>query len=370
MTGAFSILDATWTFFIVATGGVIIGGAIPVAIGVVQRFFAKQGGEDSGTQVLITLLQPFAAYLAAEHLACSGILAAVAAGLILPYVELQSAGSAESRLSGNAVWRMVQFALDGAIFVLLGEQIPGVLAERNVVITEANVESGWHLLYYVLAIALALTSLRFAYVAMSARLAGLRAARRGEKQRRAPLRMTIAIAFAGVRGAITLAGVLTLPLTLTGRNTAVFLAMGVILVSLVLASLVLPFLLRDLEVTEVHEGDDDEGTRAMLIDVALQRIEAARGSMPEAVFTEAAGRITMLYRRLQHAHSLELDAAEQEHARQLLAAERTLRLIGVRAEREELLRLRRLRQLSDETARRLLRELDLLETQLSAAEHH
>lgn len=379
ITGTFSIFEATGTFVLVATGGLALGAAIPLLVGVAQRFFARHG-EETGTQVLTTLLQPFAAYLAAEHLHCSGILAAVAAGLVLPYVEQQGSSSAEARLSGNAVWRMVQFALEGAIFVLLGEQIPGVLAERRQVIAESDLEGSWHLLWLVVAIAVALTALRFGYVALSARLAGLRAARRGEQQGRAPLRMIVAIAFAGVRGAITLAGVLTLPLALPGgapfpsRNTAVFLAMGVILLSLLVASIVLPFLLRDLEVTEIHEGEDIEATRAQLVEVALERIEAARedGSLAidADVFGEAASRITMLYQRLQQAHSLDLDESEQDHARRLLAAERALRLLGVRAEREELVRLRRERLLSDEATTRLMRELDLLETQLSAVEAH
>jgi Na+/H+ antiporter len=379
ITGTFSIFEATGTFIAVAIGGLVIGAAVPILIGVVQRFFSKQGGEDSGTQVLTTLLQPFAAYLAAEQLHCSGILAAVAAGLVLPYVEQQSSGSAEARLSGNAVWRMMQFALEGAIFVLLGEQIPGVLADRQQVIAESKLAGGWDLFYLVLAIFSALIVLRFSYVALSARLAGLRAASRGEEQSRAPLRMIVAIAFAGVRGAITLAGVLTLPLALAdgtpfpSRDTAIFLAMGVILLSLVTAAFVLPFLLRDLDVLEVHEGEDDERTRAQLVDVALREIEAARerGSLAidADVFSEAAGRISMLYQRMQQAHSLDLDAREQDHARRLVEAERALRLLGVRAEREELLRLRRLRRLSDQSARRLMRELDLLETQLSAADH-
>jgi monovalent cation/hydrogen antiporter len=379
LTGTFSILQATTSFLVVAFGGLVIGAAVPISVGLVQRFFAKQGGEDSGTHVLTTLLQPFAAYLAAEHLHCSGILAAVAAGLFLSVVEGQGASSAETRLSGNAVWRMVQFALEGAIFVLLGEQIPAVLANRQQVIAESRLAGSWDLFYLVLAIASALTVLRFAYVALSARVAGLRAARLGQDQRRAPVRMMVALSFAGVRGAITLAGVLTLPLTLSdgtpfpSRATAIFLAMGVILISLVLAAFVLPFLLRDLDVIEIHEGEDDEGTRAKLVDVALQKIAAARADAALAiepdVFSEAASRITMLYQRMQQAHSLELEASEQDHARRLLEAERALRLLGVRAEREELLRLRRMRQLSEESARRLMRELDLLETQLSAADH-
>jgi CPA1 family monovalent cation:H+ antiporter len=192
--------------------------------------------------------------------------------------------------------------------------------------------------------------------------------------------MVAAMAIAGVRGAITLGGVLTLPLALPdggpfpGRTTAIFLACGVILLSLLTASIALPFLLRGFDVGAVHGKSDDERTRSHLADVAVERIEATRlaphGPVELGVWSEAASRIVAVYRQMQHSHSLELDAVEQARARQLVDAERELRLVGLRAEREELLRLRRLREVSDESARRFMRELDLLETQLNHLDAH
>jgi monovalent cation/hydrogen antiporter len=380
MTGTFSVVEATGSFVVVALGGVLVGGTLPWAVSAVQRVLVRADGEDPTTQILVTLLQPFAAYLAAEHLHLSGILAAVAAGLMLPYVELQGTGSAETRLSGNAVWGMVQFALNGAIFVLLGEQIPGIVAGRHQVLAEARVASEWSLMLYVAAISVALILLRFVWVVLSARLAGLRAQLRGEPQTRPQVRMFTAIAIAGVRGAITLVGVLTLPLTLPdgspfpARGMAIFLACGVIVVSLLTASIVLPFLLADLDVGASLGRRDDERTRSQLADVAVQRIEAvqherALDTDPD-ILDEAATRIIAVYRQLQYAHSLALDANEQQRALKLLAAERDLRLLALRAERDELLRLRRLREVSDESTTRFMRELDLLETQLTRADAH
>jgi CPA1 family monovalent cation:H+ antiporter len=374
MTGTFSVLQATGSFVIVALGGVLVGALLPWAVGAVQRVLVEKGGEDPGTQILVTLLQPFAAYWAAEHLHLSGILSAVAAGLMLPYVELQRTGSAETRLSGNAVWRMVQFALNGAIFVLLGQQIPSIIAGRHRVESETHVDGVWNLLLYVVAISAALLALRFVWVVVAARIAGLHAQRRGENIDHPPLRLVAAMAVAGVRGAITLAGVAALPLSLPdgtafpGRATAIFIACGVILVSLISASLLLPLLLADFDVAATPGKRDDDKTRSHLADVAVQRIEAVQHdhtlSLDAELYLEAAARIVGIYRRLQHAHSLELDAAEQEHARKLVHAERELRLVGLRAEREELLRLRRLREVSDESTTRFMRELDLLESQL------
>jgi len=378
LTGSFSVLAATGSFIGVAVGGIVVGAAVPWTVGVLQRVLARGTHEDAGTQVLITLLQPFAAYWAAEHLLhASGFLAAVAAGLMLPYVELQGNGSVEARLSGNAVWRMVQFALDGAIFVLLGEQLPRIWAARNQVVAESSARNVWDVALYVFAIAVVLTGLRFIWVVVSARIAGLQAERRGETAQQLPLRMAATMAVAGVRGAITLAGVLSLPHFLLdgaafpSRSTAIFLASGVILVSLIVASFVLPFLLSDIDVTETRSGRGDKQTRAHLADIAVQRIEAALDdnsvNAPPDILEQAVVRIAKVYRQLQHTHSLDVDADEQEHARQLLRAERQLRLLGLRAEREELLRLRRLRDVSDETMTQLMRELDLLETQLTHA---
>lgn len=379
MTGSFSVLAATGSFFKVALGGMAVGAAVPWAVGFVQHVLSRDD-EDAGTQVLITLLQPFAAYWAAEHLHMSGILAAVAAGLMLPYVELRGVSSPEARLSGNAVWRMVQFALDGAIFVLLGEQLPGIIEGRHQVLAESSARGPLDLLGYVAAIAAALTALRFVWVVVWANIAGLHAARSGEAVRRLPLRLALAMSFAGVRGAVTLAGVLTLPLALPSgvpfpaRGTAIFLASGVIMLSLLLAAALLPWLLSDLEISESRPDRDDEVTRARLADVALQRIEAARGDhsveVESEIMLEASNRITRVYRQLQHAHSLDVEADEQEHARKLLHAERELRLLGLRAERGELLRLRRLRAVSDQTTTRFMRELDLLEAQLTQRDSH
>ncbi|MET0385653.1 MAG: Na+/H+ antiporter, partial [Polyangiales bacterium] len=284
VTGSFSVVAATGSFILVAFGGFLVGAALPWLVFGVQRVLARRGSEDPGAQVMITLLQPFAAYWAAEHLLhLSGILAAVGAGLMLPYVEVLSTHTAETRLSGNAVWRMVQFTLDGAIFVLLGQQIPGIWANRHQVVAESSARNVWDLGLYILAMAAALTLLRFVWVVASARLAGLRAEQRGEQVTRLPVRMALAMAVAGVRGAITLAGVLTLPLALPdgtafpGRGLAIFLASGVIMTSLIVASIVLPFLLSDVDVVEGRKDrDDDERTRTQLADVALRRIEAAR----------------------------------------------------------------------------------------------
>lgn len=253
MTGTFSLLSASLTFLWVALAGVGIGVAFTLLVSGVQQGLSRRFGQDSGSPILVSLLIPFGAYLLAEMARASGILAAVAAGMAMSYVELSGRALANTRMQRAAVWSTVQFALNGVVFVLLGEQLPGILHGALASVAQGGRSDPWWLLVYVLAINLALAVLRYIWVRVSLRLSRLRARRRGEVREKPHWRLVLAMSLSGVRGAITLAGVLTLPLALPdgtpfpARDLAVFLAAAVILVSLLLASLGLPPLLAGLE---------------------------------------------------------------------------------------------------------------------------
>ena len=123
MTGSFSLVTASLTFVWVALAGVAIGVAVTVAINRGHALVSRVFGEEAGTPILISLLTPFGAYLLAEQVAASGILAAVAAGITMSYVEFSGRALATTRVQRAAVWDTVQFSLNGIIFVLLGEQL-------------------------------------------------------------------------------------------------------------------------------------------------------------------------------------------------------------------------------------------------------
>lgn len=199
------------------------------------------------------------------------------------------------------------------------------------------------------------------------------ARRRHREAPQASLRLTLAVSLAGVRGAITLAGVLTLPLTIAdgslfpARDLAIFLAATVIILSLIGASVGLPRLLADLVVppeTE-HQAQEDIANEAAR-EAALKAIEKSLHDMLEAapqadpkVYTEVAGR---LMESLTH-HSiggLEKDG-NVEYFQQQEAIERVMRLAALRASRDELFRLARSRKISDEICRAAVRRLDLQE---------
>ncbi len=374
MTGSFSLAQASLTFLWVALAGLAIGVAVTLGVSTFQRWLWRRFGEEPGAALLVNLLIPFAAYLLAEECHASGILAAVAAGIAMSYVELTGRVSGSMRVQRAAVWNTVQFSFNGIMFVLLGEQLPGIVQRAVQTMEFTGHHSPWWLLFYVLAINLVLVVLRLAWVWLSLRWNLLRARWRGEEQAHAPWRVVLAMSVAGVRGAITLAGVLTLPLLLPSgapfpaRDLVIFLAAAVILVSLVGASLLLPRLLKGLELPrDDDERREEDLARKLSSKAALAAVEKARQQLVEGqsttnvqLYNDAAARVSLLYQRnLEKGQGPDEDPAM---VRRMEQAYRSLRTAGLNAEREELFRLTRRGQVSDEIARRLVRNLDLLET--------
>lgn len=373
VTGTFSLASASLTFLWVALAGIACGVAITVVVSFAQRVINARFGEEPGSPILVNLLIPFGAWLAAEHIEASGILAAVAAGITMSYVELSGRALATTRVRRAVVWDTVQFALNGVMFVLLGEQLPDIV-ERA--LREAGPEASmtpWRLAGTALLISLALVLLRLVWVWVSLRLTLLNARRHGE-QRGEPVyqpnfRLVLATSLAGVRGAITLAGVLTLPLALPGgapfpgRDLAIFYASAVIIVSLLLASVGLPRVLRGLEVPEepAEEAEEDRARHAAAM-AAIAAIEKAGHAHLDRehdaeVYASAIDHVRGIYE-----HRLGVGGSyDPARTRVAEAAEREYRLAALQAERQTILLLVHRRALSDETARKLLREIDLVE---------
>jgi monovalent cation/hydrogen antiporter len=372
LTGTFSLVDALGTFLWVAIGGIIIGFCVTWIAYLAKNWVWRRFGEETGSQILISLLMPFGAYLLAEHLHCSGILAAVAAGITMSYVEQSGQALAVTRVRRNAVWETVQFTANGIIFVLLGEQLPRIVTGAAQVVRETGHHEPVWLLIYVIAISCALAALRFLWVWTSLRrLMLLRATLKEQKPTVPSWRLIAATSLAGVRGAITLAGVMALPLTLNdgsafpARDLAIFLAAGVIIVSLIAASLSLPHLLRGLKLPpEPSYQEDEDRARIAAAEAAIQAVQQAQHDMGEGrgdvdLYADAGARIMELYR--QRIDGRSKTGQEGALARRLDEIERQLRLAALRAERAELYRIARSRKLSDEIARKLVREVDLLE---------
>lgn len=376
VTGSFSLASATLSFLWVAIAGVVVGAGFTWLVSAAKNAFSRRFGEEPGSQILLSLLIPFGAYQLAEHVHASGILAAVAAGVAMSYVELSGRALATTRVQRAAVWNTVQFTLNGIMFVLLGEQLPAIFDGALEVVVGTGHENPWWLLVYAIAINLALAVLRFVWVWVSLQLGRAIARRHGREAPQASLRLTLAVSLAGVRGAITLAGVLTLPLiTADGnpfpaRDLAIFLATTVIILSLLGASFGLPRLLKDLVVPPEtdYQAQEDIAAQAARA-AALKAIEKSLHDLVEAnptvdpkLYTDAAGRLMEGITRLA-AGGLEQEVGA-EVLRQQEAVERTMRLAALQGSRDELFRLARERQISDEVCRAAVRRLDLQEARI------
>ena len=380
LTGVFSLSSAALTFLWVALGGIGIGVLVTAAMAAAQRLLAVRFGEEPGASILLNLLLPFGAYMAAEHLQASGILAAVAAGITMSYVELSGRALATTRIRRTVVWDTVQFALNGVMFVLLGEQLPDIVraalqgpdlpVPRNV----------WWLAGNALAISFGLILLRLLWVWISLQVSMLAARRAGRPGIMPRKRLILATSLAGVRGAITLAGILTLPLALPGgepfpgRDLAIFLASAVIVISLLVASIGLPRVLRGLELPPetALDAEEDRAREAAAL-AALGAIDTAGHPDPydekdADLHASAAEQVRGLYQ-----HRLGGGSADGTHpARVRVAeeAERFYRLAALAAERRVLQQMARHGKLSDETARRLVREIDLVEARYRSPGKH
>lgn len=368
LTGTFSIQQATFNFLWVALAGIAVGVAVTWVVARAKGLVSRYYGEDSGAQVLISLLIPFGSYLVAEHLHCSGILAAVAAGLTMGFVETSGEIAATTRIRRAGIWDTIQFTANGIIFVLLGEQLPAILAGAASTVQLTGHHQPWWLAVYVVAISAGLAGLRFLWVWLSFRLTLFRA---GEWQRTPNWRIVAAMSFAGVRGAITLAGVLTLPLTMgddspfPARDLAIFLAMGVIIVSLVAASLGLPLLLKGLRLPpEPSHLAEEDAARVVAARAAITAIEKAEHAMAEGqedadLYMTTAARLMDVYS--ERIETREGGVPERKARQKVERIERDLRLAALKAERTAIFRMVRRRELGSEIARKLVRELDLLE---------
>ena len=372
ITGAFSLANASLTFVLVAIGGLLVGVALSWLVGRLRAWMIARGWDDPATHVVFMLLLPFAAYVLADRLGVSGILSAVAAGMMQSWLDLLPRQTS-TRLLNRSVWSLLEFAFNGLIFLLLGLQLPDII--KAVVSHESSL---WPTLFYrcleVVAIFLALVMLRFIWVQSIWRLSVLlrRWRGKGELTQVPTARSCWLLTVGGVRGAVTLAGVMSVPMLMGGeafpeRDLLIFIAAGVILLSLVTACIALPLLLRGLP-----KSPDDKRRQEVrdawrkTAEAAIHALEAEEANPQDAaqaaLAVELKARIMSEYR-----HQLEVfnDSAEaQALAFQMDLLERRLRLNALRAQRLELYRLSRHHQIGDDVLREVLADLDLSEANL------
>ncbi|HST68805.1 MAG TPA: Na+/H+ antiporter [Solirubrobacterales bacterium] len=342
--GAFSLGSATLEFVGIAAGGIVVG----LVVGLLSDLVVRRQSEADLT-IVLTVLTAYGAYIGAEELHVSGILAAVVAGLYAGYRSPHSL-DADVRLSAVAFWNALIFGLEITLFVLLGLQLPEIIDTL-----EESGDGVSGLLVPIAAIAAASIAARLAFVF----------AMRGDAGETAGERF--AVGWSGMRGAVSLAAALAVPLSVDGRPQIIFLTFALILITIVGQGLSLPFIVRALKLEQPRRWSDEEAVARMeAAQSALDRIDEMESE--ERAAEKQLQRLRDLYRsRFRMCQAVlggeDPDVAARE---QRLADYGELRreLIGI--EREELLELRSAGRLRHETLRQIERDLDLEEARIRA----
>ncbi len=377
-TMVFTVTGATIEFFKVAVGGLLAGIGVTWIYSKSLRLMSRWSGDEPATQIVFMLLLPFASYMIAEHIGVSGILASVAAGMTITKSGVIRNAPLAMRLRADSVWSMLEFVFNGLVFIMLGLQLPGIW-ETSVIQAELDpsVET-WMLFTAVVAIYFALLVLRFSWLWLMKKFSLLFLKKKPLQFANYTTRELLLSSVAGVRGAITLAGALSVPLFLPdgspfpARYQLIFIAAGVILFSIFIGVIALPLLLRNFKFGD-KEADINEirMAKAAMAEVAIvsmnkmeERLSAdADEKLDPEDISEVASRVIGNLRRRT--------AGQDEMERNLLIEdlERRFRLTALRAERGELYHLRATRKISNETLHMMLTDLDLLEALLVEKEH-
>lgn len=284
VTGVFSLSKASVSFLVIAIGGLAVGAVLAAIITGIRWMLRRSGLENETMHMLIHILTPFALFLAAEELGVSGILAAVAGG-VMHAIERDQSHKIKSRsneLTDNS-WSIIVYLLNGLVFVILGVQLPGVLGT----VFKSPDYNNFDVVGYALVIYILLIVLRFLWVLAYSRIGT------ANKSSFKKLAMT---SLSGVRGALTLAGAFTIPLVIENgdpfpeRSLVIFLAAFVILLSLLAASIVLPLLAKNKGMNKSEESarKEHEGELRMM----RSAIQAVRHATTEENEGEAAAVIS------------------------------------------------------------------------------
>ena len=341
--GAFSPLGAVAEFARVFFGGLIVGAVVGVIANATERYFRRIGVENTTFHVLFDIFMPFIIYLSAEPVGASGIIAVVVGGLIRSFNN-KSVEPVTSRLNivSESVWETISFALNGTVFVLLGTQLPRAMSYTlaNPAIGNAN------LLLWIVAVTAALLGIRFLWLLFEEWLHGRGdGARLFSKQTAySALLMTIA----GPKGAVTLSIIFTIPVLLNEeaffpeRSLIIFLASGVILLTLLLSNFVLPLFAPKKNLTEEERDVKARDTRASIevlrrvVQGLLARQNETNAEATEQVVEEYNRRIAQIKdaNDLEAAESLNLRldafAWEREFVQGAIAAGEVQPLVGYR----------------------------------------
>jgi CPA1 family monovalent cation:H+ antiporter len=350
VTGSFSEYHTAGLFVVSAGGGIAVGLGVGWLIRQVRRRL-----DNPPAEITISLLTGYLAFLPAELIGVSAVLAAVTAGIYLGW-HTPELTTPQVRLQGVAVWEIVQYMLNALLFVLIGLQLPVVMEALEDV-------SATQLLWWATLVSLAVIILRFAWVFavlnlpkwIAGRMAGWRAG--------------VFLSWTGMRGAVSLAAALALPLetdagaAFPGRDLILFLTFAVILATLVGQGLTLPLIIRLLRLEEDGKDErEDAKARIHAAEAALARLEELIDE--EWVREDTAERMRGAYRFRTNRFQARLDDGDDGSIESRSQDYQRLRRELLDAERRALIELRRSGMISNDVWLRVGRDLDLEDQRL------
>jgi len=348
---AFSLLDASWDFLWKASGGIAVGLAVGYVIAEVRRRL-----DDPLIENTIGLLTAYAAYVPAEQLQLSAVLAAVTAGCYVGWRAPEIAG-AETRLQGFGMWELLQFLLNALLFILIGLQLPTIVDALD------HFTAG-ELLGYGALVSLAVIATRMVWQFTVVYVIRALDRRESQRARRAPWQWRFVSGWSGMRGAVSLAAALALTGDFPNRDLIVFLTFAVIFTTLVLQGLTLAWVISALGVHDdgSEESEEIKG-RLMAAKAALARIDELEGEEWTRDDTIERMRGMYRYRKRRFAARAGLTEDDEGIEDRSTAYQALVREV-LEAQRREIVRLRNTGEISNEVMHRLERELDLEDSRL------
>jgi monovalent cation/hydrogen antiporter len=355
VTGSFSLFDASWHFVLNVLGGIAVG----LAVGYVIRQLRRRL-DDPPVEITIALLSGYFAYLPAQALGVSGVLAAVTVGIYMGW-HTPELTNAQTRLQGQAVWEIVFLLLNGLLFALVGLQLPGIL-------DALSGRSTMSVIGYAALVSAVVAGARIAWLLVTFGVATMSSTIRADDPApSAPAKAVIA--WSGMRGAVSLAAALALPLSTDAgrsfpdRNLIIFITFGVIFATLVVQGLTLGPLIRMVDLGDGGVEEHEEAkARIRAAEAALERLEELVDE--DWVREDTAERLRGLYGFRQERFRSRVDPDGDGELEDRSQAYQRLRRELLDAERMAVQNLRRQGAIGDGVMRRVVRDLDLEDARL------
>lgn len=361
VTGEFTLWKAGTQFMVVAGLGVAIGLLIAHIVYFVHRYLPTTASIDTA----LTIVSPYLMYIVAEHFHYSGVMAVVSGGLFLSF-RSHEIFTYNSRIQAYSFWETLVFLLNGLVFILIGLQLPGIIKGLGQYSVAAAV-------FYALTISIVTVIIRIIWVFPGAYLPRMLSKKIRNTERRPGWKSVFLVAWSGMRGVVSLASALAVPLLLPAggsfphRNLLLFITFIVILFTLVLQGLSLPWIIRKLNIQETDEdniAEQEAAIRLRLADAALNHIHENYSDELNSI--DAYSRLKERYERMIEIANKKLLKEENETASsQFLPKYRQMLLELVTVKRKELLKLRNEKTYSQELINTKAWELDLEEARLN-----